>query len=86
MVRFFNLELTHDYIMTCLILLGLTALIVVELFLLLMVVAIINVLLDEVDSWSGVFNLTILLGSFIFGIISIYFYLMHPLYIMLFTA
>ena len=70
--------------MTCLILLGLTALIVVELFLLLMVISILRELLNEVNTWSEIFNLTFFLGCFIFAIITIYFYLMHPLYITLF--
>ena len=70
--------------MTCLILLGLTALTVVELFLLVIVVSILRELLNEVDSWSEIFNLTFFLGCFVFAIITIYFYLMHPLYITLF--
>ena len=86
LVRFFNLELTHNYIMTCLILLGLTALITVELFLLLIVISILRELLNEVNSWGEIFNLLFFLGCFVFAIITIYFYIMHPLYITLFIA
>ena len=86
LARFFNLELIYNYTMTCLILLGLTALITVELFLLLIVISILRELLNEVNSWGEIFNLTFFLGCFVFAIIIIYFYLMHPLYITLFAT